>query len=172
MGILSTFCIIALGVVTEKLLYPSADAVFRFWKDTPRLCEAGLGGFLLSGLSFYRQRSLLAWYYGQLCLYQAQEDGEQVNEILANSDAWYNWRWYQAGFGFLTLAFVQLGLAVTGTFMPFIVHHELQFGSLGIVIVGVSFGGRIYAYKKYPLDDRPIVSLWRRILRFGPKNQK
>lgn len=138
MGILSTFCILTMGVVSEKLLFPPRDGpIFEIWKNTAILCETGIAGFLFAGLCFYILRSRLAWFYGELSLNQARENPLEVQKLLNDPAASYNWRWYQIGFGSLSLAFFELGLATTATFIPSIATHQLAFAGGAAVLTGM-----------------------------------
>ncbi len=151
MGILSTFCIITLGFVAEKLFYPDKDSLYKFWNNVTLLCFTGLSGFLIAALSFYRQRSLLAWYYGQLSLYKAKGDDQEVTTLLEDSDAWYNWQWYQTGFGFLSVAFAELGAVCLSSVCPVISNHQALIG-IGMLLacsVGTTFF--VVAYSKIPV---------------------
>jgi hypothetical protein len=161
MGILSSFCMLTMGFVAEKLFFPDKDSAYKFWQTVNILCMLGLAGLLFAALSFYRQRSLLAWFYGQLSLYKAKDDEAQVRKLLDDSDSWYNWQWYQTGFGSLTLAFLELGAVGLSCVHPFVAKWEafIAFGLLVLCAVGTSFF--VIAYARFPYDDKPLTKLWK-----------
>jgi hypothetical protein len=164
MGILSTFCILTMGFVAEKLFFPEKESLYKFWQSVNILCVFGLSGFLFAAFSFYRQRSLLAWFYGQLSLYKAKGDDQEVDNLLNNSDSWYNWRWYQAGFGFLALAFLELGAACLSSVHAFIGRYEIIIGVIIFIICAICTSFFIIAYNKYPYEENPMVTFWRKIV--------
>ena len=159
MGILSTFCIVSLGFVAEKLLFPGKDSTHEFWDEVTILAFLGLTGFLLAALCFYRQRSLLAWYFGQISLYKAREDDAEVKTLLTKSDAWFNWTWYQAGFGCLSLAFLSFGAVCLSSECIFIVRWQVLIGCSILFLCGVCTAFTIVSYLKYPYEDNPGVEL-------------
>lgn len=165
MGILSTFCIVSLGFVAEKLIFPDKDSNTAFWENVTFLCFLGLGGFLSAGWCFYRQRSLLAWYFGQISLYKARGDEEKVKSLLTDSDAWSNWTWYQGGFGGLFLAFFSLGCVSLSDVWPFIVHWQFPIGCGCLLLCGLWSGFVIAAYILFPFEDEPGPALRRRLFR-------
>jgi hypothetical protein len=164
MGILSTFCILTLGFVTGKLIFPDKKPDYDFWHSSTLLCFIGLSGFLLAAMAFYRQRSHLAWYYGQLSLYKARGEETELAEMLDDSNEWYNWTWYQAGFGFLTISFFELGALCLASVNSFVYNHQLLIGILLIVIIGLYFAFVIVAYIKFSDSDKPVLSLFKNIL--------
>lgn len=166
MGILSSFCILTMGFVTEKLFFPDKDSLYKFWQTANVLCMLGLSGLLFAALSFYRQRSLLAWYYGQLSLYKAKGDEDEVRNLLTDSDAWYNWKWYQAGFGCLTLAFLELGAVGLSSVHPFIGKYEIAIATCILFVCGIGTSFFIIAYARYPYEEKPFLLLWKNIFRY------
>ena len=78
----------------------------------PVSLSLGLTLLLLATLSFYRQRSLLAWYYGQMALEDSGHiTGQGLREWLQDADGWDTWMHYQRGFLLLAGAFGDLILA-------------------------------------------------------------
>ena len=73
---------------------------------------AGSLAFALAALFFYRQRSLLAYYVGQLRFSQtdARYKGMTAKGLLEDADSWATWVHYQTAFVFLTLGFALYGL--------------------------------------------------------------
>jgi hypothetical protein len=113
MGILSGFCGAALALAIKLL--SSKDLPSRL-VDIPSYAPVSLSLALLlllfAALSFYRQRSLLAWYYGQIALEDsAHITNHRLPKWLKNADGWDTWMHYQRGFAFLAGTFGELVLA-------------------------------------------------------------
>jgi hypothetical protein len=172
MGILSTFCILTLGFVSGKLLFPDKKPDYDFWHSSTLLCFFALSGFLLAAMAFYRQRSHLAWYYGQLSLYKARGDETELIEMLEYSNQWYNWTWYQAGFGFLTISFFELGTVCLTSVNSYVYNHQILIGILLIVIIGLYFAFVIVAYTKFSDSEKPVLSMLKNILQSDSKRAK
>jgi multisubunit Na+/H+ antiporter MnhB subunit len=165
MGILSTFCILTMGFVAEKLFFPDKESAYKFWQTVNILCMLGLSGLLFAALAFYRQRSLLAWFYGQLSLYKAKGDDAEVKKLLDESDSWYHWKWYQTGFGSLAFAFFELGAVGLSGVHPFVAKCE-PYIAIGILLVcGIGTAFFVIAYDRYPYEEKPLTKLWRAIFR-------
>jgi hypothetical protein len=161
MGILSTFCVLTLGFVAQRLFSAETNPLYKFWEKATILCVFGLSGFLLAALSFYRQRSLLAWYYGQLSLNKAKGDDDEVNKLLKDSDGWFNWKWYQTGFGFLALAFMELGAVCLSSIYPFVSEYRVVIGCSILLLCFICNRFTVVAYSKYPYEDNPLRTLWK-----------
>src|SRR4051812_24717195 len=77
MGILSTFCVIVSGGALDRIA-GSDKAYFKdVWNNGSPYILLGSVFALLAALFFYLQRSLLAWYYGQISLCVAKGHEEQ-----------------------------------------------------------------------------------------------
>jgi hypothetical protein len=159
-GILSTFCIASLLVTINSFILPGKDGQTNiFWKESPWFCGLGLTGFLGAALSFYRQRSLLAYYYGQISLNMVRKKNEEVEDLLDESDSWATWNFYKTGFGFLSISFTEFAFVLinsrihlTGNFQPCI--------ALTIVFIFfIIFGLFIFVYSKFPYAVYPFKLL-------------
>lgn len=159
-GILSTFCIASLLVCINSFILPGKDGQLNiFWKESPWYCGFGLTGFLGAALSFYRQRSLLAYYYGQISLNVLRKKNEEVEELLDESDSWATWNFYKSGFGFLTISFAEFAFVLInsrihtiGNFQPYI--------AIGIAFIFfISFGFFIFVYSKFAYAKFPFELL-------------
>jgi|ERR1035437_1243634 hypothetical protein len=112
MGILSGFCAAALGLsiklLTSKNVAMSQDLLHS---SQLSLFMAHLM-VLFAALSFYGQRSLLAWYYGQISLEDSGYDtGTRLYTWLQDADGWDTWIRYQRGFWLLSGAFCESVIA-------------------------------------------------------------
>ncbi len=159
-GILSTFCIASLLVTINSFILPGKDNQSNpFWQQSPWFCGLGLTGFLGAALSFYRQRSLLAYYYGQISLNMVRKKDEEVEELLDESDSWATWNFYKSGFGFLSISFTEFAFVLInsrihtiGKFQPYI--------AIGIAFIFfISFGFFIFVYSKFAYAEFPFELL-------------
>jgi hypothetical protein len=108
MGILSTFCLAIIVLVIKELDSPLLQPV---WSSSCYYIVAALGLILLAALFFYKQRSYLAWYYGQICLKICCHPDE-VRGFIDDADSWETWISYQLAFTFLGFAFGEIVVAV------------------------------------------------------------
>jgi hypothetical protein len=115
MGILSGFCVtvLALGIkLWSGTDSPRVDCVVR---AAPISLALGALMLLLAALAFYRQRSLLAWYFGQLSLQASgYETGKSIVDWLRDADGWDTWMNYQRGFWLLVSTSCELVVAGCG----------------------------------------------------------
>jgi hypothetical protein len=115
MGILSVFCVLTVAGVASafKDAKINGDTVASvFWTHGSIYFVCGCFCVLFAGLFFYRQRSLLAWYYGQICLSEITGQNGPLDEWLSAADGWTTWRWYQAAFATLVAGFAEFSLGV------------------------------------------------------------
>jgi len=165
MGILSTFCIVSLGLGADKIILSDKEQLRIYWDGTAYLCTFGLAGLLMAGLFFYRQRALLAWYYGQLTLFSAKDDNKKVNELLDQSDGWNTWIYYQIGFGFLFMAISELGCVLLSTKLPSFRNNEMVLAISLLLFWFVLYFLKTIAYKKFYDVEEPEKELLRSIFR-------
>jgi len=113
MGLLSAFCV-AVAALTVQQVAGADDGGLKFlWDHEQSQLELGLGSLIVGALFFYRQRSHLAWLYGQLCLLQSKDAPPGALEAkMDEADAWLSWTYYRTGFVAVSLAFAQIGIAL------------------------------------------------------------
>jgi hypothetical protein len=157
MGILSTFCIASLLVSVNSFILPGKDCKTNpYWDQSPWFCSLGLVGFLGAGLSFYKQRSQLAYYFGQISLNMVRKKMKEVKDLLDMSDSWSAWNSYKSGFGFLSISFCQFAFVLINSRIRTIQNWQ-PFIAWAIVCIFVfSFGIVIYACYKYRYADDPF----------------
>lgn len=113
MGILSGFCIATLGL-SIKVLADKPDLASRLWSGCPVPFVLAHLMLLAAALSFYRQRSLLAWYYGQIALQDSgYSTGFDLGRWLRDADGWDTWMNYQRGFWLLGGCFCETLVAAS-----------------------------------------------------------
>ncbi len=164
MGILSTFCIVALGFTINWLLGKDSDPL-KLYEPAMLFAIIGFVSFFMAGFSFYRQRALLAWYYGQISLYVSLEDDKEVISLMKESDGWNNWVWYQRGFFFQVSAFLQfLSVLLNHTFV-FTAKQQIFIAIFVLAIVLVIGQLKINAYRKFPYSEFPEKNFRKSILK-------
>ena len=119
MGILSAFCVGAVGLIAKQAL-PVATSGRLFYSGRPDLyfISSGLALLLAAAGFFYWQRSMLAWHFGQLSLWATDKttSGDTLEQLLQQSDTWSGWIPYQVGLvltagGFVEFACILLPVA-------------------------------------------------------------
>jgi hypothetical protein len=113
MGILSGFCIAVIVLVVDKVAGASQSSdLSTLWKDQAAHWAIGAGALLVAALTFYRQRSHLAWYYGQITLAEIRVDEKTLRKLLTDADSWETWLYYRYGFCILSFAFIEFAIAL------------------------------------------------------------
>ena len=146
MGLLSAFCVAVLGWVADQFL-PDPGGLYIF---------AGCIGLLVAALLFYRQRSLLAYYHGQISLALSSQTRDlSVDDLIDEADCWATWIPYRQAFIVLFFAFGQLILAHMKPLTPV---ADNWAGMIVIVssalaatlCIGAWFTLRRFRYRQYP----------------------
>ena len=156
MGILSTFCVAALALVLDKVVSATAGSnLAKVWEHGYPYVIFGSGLMLLASLSFYRQRSLLAWHYGQisLCIARSKED---IKNRLKESDSWATWIHYRAAFGFLIVAFVEYGFALLSITNLSLRQCSYTWAQLPVWAGIIVLAPWLWILSKYPHEDHPV----------------
>jgi hypothetical protein len=78
MGILSTFCVAAAALLIDRVGSAGHDSFFEgLAKSHIVQVLIGSGLLMLAGLYFYLQRSILAFFYGSICMSIAKRDSQK-----------------------------------------------------------------------------------------------
>lgn len=114
MGILSAFSMIAPGGILSALLASDKGPANALWATSSPFIAAGATFCVIAALCFYRERSILAWHYGQICLAELIEEDAtaKTRELLRGADSWASWWSYSWGFTFLDFGFIDFLLAI------------------------------------------------------------
>jgi hypothetical protein len=173
MGILSGVSLVAPGGILNALMGEKVEAGSvrdALWAHGAILIVAGSVLAVLGALFFYRQRSLLAWYYGQMSLIDSRDpESPSKRRTLAtwlrDADSWETWKPYHWGFTFLIASF----LAFLGSFVVLFLTQHLKlsdscvskmnlFGSSGLVLLALLRGSVCaHVLDRYSYDDEPWV---------------
>jgi hypothetical protein len=171
MGILSAFTIAAMSFVLNKVLSDESGksaAPQSIWACGSPFIIAASAFMLISALFFYRQRSLLAYYYGQICLCLNHKPSK-VRALIVEADSWATWIHYRWAFGFLFLGFSEYFITLAastscsnscwpGKHWPICI--------LGPFLLVLSIlVGLTHILTKYKSKVRPICAFWRKLTR-------
>jgi hypothetical protein len=167
MGILSAVAIAAPAGVLNALLGTKDYFKDQLWAAGPFFVVIGSILCVLSAALFYKERSLLAWYYGQMCLTESLDDGNDISRQLRvymrDADSWETWIPYSWGFTALVAGFVEycsailLVLARTNSTMSswmIVIGRVLPFLAIAIALV------QRYVWKHYSFSDAPWADFW------------
>lgn len=107
MGVLCAFSVGVLALVLDRILgAENKTTLTSLWQHEHKYVLTASTLALVSALMFYRQRSLLAWYYGQitLSLIKSNVTGREADTWLKEADSWATWITYRIGWDCLGLA--------------------------------------------------------------------
>ena len=120
MGLLSAVSVGAPACILNLSL--SKDVRNLLWNPEHFFLVAGSTLCIFAALSFYAERSTLAWYYGQICLAEAlsskEEASGELRDWLRDADSWETWWPYSWGFTFLIAGFAEFILALFFLMVP------------------------------------------------------
>lgn len=121
MGILTAFA----GAVPSFVLDRTAGSkeatwLSALWISNSTLVLLGSCCLFLAALYFYRQRSLLAYYAGQIALdgTPASFGDKTLAEWITEADLWTKWDYYARAFSLTTLGFIYYGVALVAGQTP------------------------------------------------------
>jgi uncharacterized protein len=120
MGILSAAAVAApAGILNLSL---SKDVQEILWRPSHYFLVLGATLCIFAALLFYKQRSTLAWYYGQICLAEAitqkQACSGKLREWLRDADSWETWWPYCCGFTCFIAGFAEFLFALFFLLVP------------------------------------------------------
>ena len=161
MGILSAVTVAAPAGILNALLSGDKGSVKeRLLGAGPFFVLLASASCILAALFFYKQRSLLAWYYGQMCLTESLGDDSapaRVREYLRGADSWETWIPYSWGFTALVTSFVEYVAAALCVFanrdsLFFKLPHLVGLGFPLAVPIGIL---QWWVLKHYGFSDQP-----------------
>jgi hypothetical protein len=143
MGILSTFCVLVIGLTVNGSLGAEKGEIKNLWVFGQWYVLGGSLWMLVAALFFYRQRSLLAYYYGQISLCHVKGSSGEFDDVesaLLDADAWVTWFFYQCAFASMIVGFVAYGLALVSLTVP------LVRGAAGAFALSLVSGGGLACF--------------------------
>jgi hypothetical protein len=154
MGILSTFCLAVPSLVVERLESAKDGDLATIWsKGKGYFCIASVL-MLVSAALFFKQRSLLAFYYGQIAKGSPMPPDISAKELKDWKDwahSWTTWIPYHAGFWTAITACFDYALGFLSK-IPSIQHGLYCYGLLPIAGVFI-----LLVLMVSLLKDRPIL---------------
>ncbi len=159
MGILSTFCAAVLALVLDRICGadPAKDSVFlRLWLEDRTFVLLGVVFTGIAGALFYKQRSALAWFYGQISL---SLECPAINETSTedwyrDADSWATWIPYQSAFTALMLAALFFFCALLSAAQGPRLAAPFVYAVAAVLAIAQSV--RMSIYYKYKYEDDPI----------------
>ena len=162
MGILSAFSVFAPAVVLDHT-FGSVDKTLSHLLWTSQRLPISLGSIalLLAALYFYRQRSDLAFYYGQIAisLTKSRYPEADTTGLIRGADRWSAWSHYFTAFFYLTLGFGWYGLAFLTSqltrWRPTAISCALAF-----VVIAALFSQHKRVFEDYDEEFQPWAAWW------------
>ena len=172
MGILSAVAIAAPAGILNALLGDKSTFKDQIWGAGPFFVLIGSVLCVLAAALFYKQRSLLAWYYGQMCLVQSLDDcsplSERLREYMRAADSWETWIPYTLGFTALVAGFVEYGSACLFTLDG---RPKSGLSSAALIVgkifplLAIAFAClQGYVWKRHKFSDEPWADFWRQFI--------
>jgi hypothetical protein len=184
MGILSAVCVAAPAGILNAVLSKDSDVMTQLWNQSHFFIVIGSVLCVLAAMLFYKERSLLAWYYGQICLIETLTDKTSVSaklrEWLQDADSWETWLPYSWGFTFLSAGFAEYLFAMffllTPTHWSFLQTHMFTFKVLVffacIVVALLVASFQWYAMSRYKFSESYWADLRSDIFRHFSREKK
>jgi hypothetical protein len=175
MGILSGVSLAApAGILNAVLSKDSGDAKTLLWTFGHYFIATGSVLCVLAAFLFYKERSRLAWYYGQICLTEAltikkSVSSAQLRERLRDADSWKTWWPYSWGCTCLGVGFVEYLFAFFLFLTPLDwsrAHLQTINVPAGIAVFAVLVASvQWYGLRRYKFSDHPWVDFGSDILK-------
>jgi hypothetical protein len=178
MGILCAFSVAAPAGILVTVMGRDGPVTIPLWNSAPLFIIAGSAYCLIAASLFYKERSLLAWFYGQMSLVQARGGDEnevtkQLSDWLREADAWSTWLPYCYAFSFLFIGFAAYLLAVIFFAVPihwkwFAVHlHTVKVAAFVLcpLIALIACALQYCVRTRYKYEDDAWLEFWRAFTR-------
>jgi hypothetical protein len=162
MGILSAFSVFAPAIVLDHTFGAAERTLPHLLWSAQRLpISLGSIALFLAALYFYRQRSDLAFYYGQIAisLTKSRYPEAETTTLIHGADRWSAWSNYFTAFFCLTLGFAWYGLAFLSRPHSWWRPAEMSC-ALTFVVIAALFSQRKRVYERFDEDFQPWTSWW------------
>jgi hypothetical protein len=127
MGVLSTFCLAVPSLFLERVISADEksiahDFLLKLWCDSWLFLVIATLMMFFRAVYFYKQRSRLAWYYGQIALKMALSSytAHELEKWLKKADGWETWIPYHWAKCAIIFAVTGFTLAVLSVYIDFI----------------------------------------------------
>ena len=144
MGVLSTFCLAVPSLCWERVISADEksivlDFLVKLLGNGSLYLVIASGLMVFGAASFYKQRSRLAWYYGQIALKVALPDytAREIDKWLKDADSWETWIPYHLSKCAIFFAAVEYALAIASIYIDCIHNGSLYFAAGLLVLFGL-----------------------------------
>lgn len=164
MGILSTFCVAVPALILERVTTAEDNFLANAWDfgnlyfliaSTLMLIAAGL---------FYKERSRLAWYYGQIALKENLPDYTEpsMNQWLKDADSWATWIWYKSAFYILFIAILEYIFAFSSFYSQVIKQNVFTYGVIPLIVLLIFVMVMTKVNLTFKYEDKPFIAWLKR----------
>jgi hypothetical protein len=174
MGILSAVSIAAPAGILNAVLGEQSGARALLWLAGRHFIVVGSAFCVLAAFYFYKERSGLAWFYGQICLVNALDDtpsgSDELRELIRGADSWESWWSYSWGFTLLVAGFTAYLFALFFYLVPPYSNHLRTIQSLAkvvafvlILLVALAVAATqkyVFTHEDYKFSEEPWSDFW------------
>lgn len=173
MGILSAFCVAVPSLILDRLTSAASGELAEIWAAGEKFFWEGSMLMLLAAMLFYKQRSLLAFYYGRIAYGKELEDGPsaEFKSWKDMADSWTTWIPYQMAFWIAVAGVGVHALGFLSHSCPLVKECPWRWRLLPIAILAVWLVLLIFTHKDRPIQYQynPWIDGWRRLTKRGTK---
>jgi len=177
MGILSAVSVAAPAGVLNAVLGEPVGLKAFLWLNGRHFVVLGSVLSVLGAFYFYKERSLLAWHYGQISKSHAVEEepaaSAEVREQIRGADSWESWWPYSWGFTLLVAAFSSYLAAfffyLVPPYWPFVLNHLRILKIIGLCLIPVlaaivaALQWYVLTNDDYKFSEEPWCDLWKHL---------
>jgi len=162
MGVLSTFCLAVPSLFFERVISADPNSIAHdflvaLWHNGSLFLVVASCLMLCGAAFFYKQRSKLAWFYGQIALKMALPDytARDLAQCLKDADSWETWIPYHSAYYATISSTTGFAFAILAVYFQFIHAHScfIAVALLAIFILVLALVGR--NAKRFKYDERP-----------------
>jgi hypothetical protein len=170
MGILSTFCVAVPSLILERLASANNNDLAAIWSSGKSYFFIASVLMLFSAALFYKQRSLLAFYYGRIARGKppnAHEPYPELDQWKEWADSWTTWIPYHSAFWIGVAATLEYALAFLSHEILSIRQNILCYGSVPILAAIIAHIGLLVFVKDRGIrfQDNPWIEGFQRRFR-------
>jgi hypothetical protein len=162
MGVLSTFCLAVPSLFLERVISAddksiAHDFLIKLWGNGSIYLVIASGLMLIGAAFFYKQRSLLAWYYGQIALEVALPDytARKLDQWLKDADSWQTWIPYHWAYHTIIFATSGYVLAIASIYIECIHIRSKYFAAVLFVLVGLALASIRRNSRRFKYSESP-----------------
>jgi hypothetical protein len=162
MGVLSTFCLAVPSLCLERVISAddksiAHDFLVKLWGNGSPYLVIASGLMLCAAAFYYKQRSLLAWYYGQIALKMALPDytARKLDQWLKDADSWETWIRYHWANHTIIFAGMGYALAIASIYVEYIHIHCRYFAVTVLVLFGLTLALIRRNSTRFKYDEEP-----------------